>query len=155
MTLRHVRELAEKPVPLPGSGKSEWLVLFDHHAACIYRSTAPGAVPQQIRPHPLGEPPQPGSHWRDLPPAQMPSPANRHFEPVAGVLNGAGRILVFGSNTGAGGEMDQFLAWLKEHRPQLAQRVVGAVAIDAAHLTEEQVLAQARAHYATLPVAPP
>jgi hypothetical protein len=46
--------------------------------------------------------------------------------------------------------MDQFTAWLNRHRPELAKRIVGSVAIDEHHLTEGQLLAKARDFFAPI-----
>jgi len=80
---------------------------------------------------------------------ERPDP-NSFFEPVAGVLNGAGEILIFGPGTGMSSEMDQFVAWLKLNRPDLGKRIVGSVVVDENHLTEDQLLAKARDFYASL-----
>ena len=77
---------------------------------------------------------------------EKPDP-NPFFEPVAGVLNGAGHILIFGTGTGTSSEMDQFTDWLKQHRPELAKRIIGTLVIDEHHLTEAQLLAKAREFY--------
>jgi hypothetical protein len=44
--------------------------------------------------------------------------------------------------------MDQLLAELKRHHPDISERVVGSVVVDAQHLTEDQLLAKARDFYA-------
>jgi hypothetical protein len=51
---------------------------------------------------------------------------------------------MFGTGTGASSAMEQLLLDLKEHHPDLAGRVVGSVAVDEHHLTENQLLAKAR-----------
>jgi hypothetical protein len=147
MALRHFLEQSEVATPGAKEKVAHWLVVIDHHEARIYRSAEPGAVPQQIRPH------APEDFFRHAPNSkefsrgqEKPEP-NSFFEPVAGVLNGAGKILIFGTGTGTSSEMDQFTAWLKQHRPELAKRVVGAVVVDEHHLTEAQLLAKAREFY--------
>ncbi len=151
MALRHFLERSEPAAPEPKSNDAQWLVVLNHHEARIYRSAAPDAVAQRIRPH------VPEDFFRHAPNSkyfargqEKPDP-NSFFEPVAGVLNGAGKILIFGSGTGTSSEMDQFSAWLKAHRPELAKRVVGSVVVDEHHLTEAQILAQAREIYASAP----
>lgn len=44
--------------------------------------------------------------------------------------------------------MDQFIAWLKSHHTALAKRIIGSLAVDEHHLTEDQLLAKAREFYA-------
>jgi hypothetical protein len=48
--------------------------------------------------------------------------------------------------------MNQLVAVLKHHHKELAQHIVGAIVIDEQHLMENQLLARARAFYATLSV---
>ncbi len=104
-------------------------------------------MPHVIRPHAaanfLGHAPNSKEFSRGQ---EKPAP-NSFFEPVAGVLNGAGKVLIFGTGTGSGSEMDQFTAWLSQHRPLLAKRVVGSIVVDENHLTEAQLLGKAREFY--------
>ena len=44
--------------------------------------------------------------------------------------------------------MDMLLADLKDHHPDVAQKIIGSVTVDAHHTTEGQLLAQAREFYA-------
>ena len=67
---------------------------------------------------------------------------------MAKTLRGAGQVLVFGSGTGRSSAMDQLLADLKEHHPDIAAAVVGSVVVDAHHTTEGGLLAKAREFYA-------
>jgi hypothetical protein len=53
-----------------------------------------------------------------------------------------------GFGSGKGSAMDQLLADLKDHHPDVAKAVVGSVVVDAHHTTENQLLAQARGFYA-------
>lgn len=148
LALRRFIERSDAAGPASSEGDANWLVCIDHRECRIYRSTAPGAKPQLIRPH------APEDFFRHAPNSQQisrgkekPDP-NSYFEPVAGVLQGARRILIFGSGTGTASEMDQFAAWLKKHHPALAQRIVGTTVVDEHHLTEPQLLAQARDFFA-------
>lgn len=153
MALRHFLERSEPTGPGVAGPVAEWLVVIDHREARIYRSTAPGAVPQQIRPHAPEDFFRSAPHSKDFSRGQEKPDPSSFFEPVAGVLNGAGRILVFGSGTGMSSEMDQFIAWLKTHRPEVALRIVGSVVVDETHLSEAQLLAKARECFATAPRA--
>jgi hypothetical protein len=147
ISLRHFLTRSE-PAGVAARPEAEWLVVIDHREARIYRSAAPGAVAQQIRPHAPEEFFRHAPHSKEFSRGQeKPDPAS-FFEPVAGVLNGAGKILVFGCGTGTGSEMDQFTAWVKLHRPELAKRIVGSQVIDEHHLTEGQLLAKARDFFA-------
>jgi len=63
------------------------------------------------------------------------------------VLRGAREILLLGAGTGASSAMDHLVAELRRNHPELAERVVGSLVVDEAHLTENQLLAKARAFY--------
>ena len=144
MALRHFLERSETAPPAPEEKETQWLVVIDHHEARIFRSAAPGTVPQLVRPH------VPEDYFRHAQNSigfsrgqEKPDP-NSFFEPVAAMLNGAGKILIFGTGTGMSSEMDQFVAWLKHHHPIVAQQIIGSLVIDEHHLTEDQLLAKAR-----------
>ena len=51
---------------------------------------------------------------------------------------------MFGTGTGASSATEQLRAELRLHHKDLAGRVVGAVAVDEHHLTEDQMLAKTR-----------
>jgi len=154
MVVRHFLEQSEPAPARSNEAEVHWLLVIDHREARIYRSVAPGALAQVIRPH------LPEDFFRHTPNSkeisrgkEKPDP-NSFFEPVAGVLNGAGKILIFGSGTGTSSEMDQFVVWLKQHRPEVAKRIVGTEVVDEHHLTEAELLAKAREFYATAPMRP-
>jgi hypothetical protein len=150
MALRHFLERSEPapaPIPAPAAtadSDAHWLLVIDHHDACIYRSEMHGSVPHQILPH------DPHGHLgraRDFARGRAkPDPAG-FFEPVATALEASGPILIFGTGTGASSEMDQFIAWVEIHRPEIARRIIGALVVDENHLTEAQLLATAREFY--------
>jgi hypothetical protein len=56
--------------------------------------------------------------------------------------------LLFGSGTGRSSAMEQLLADLRDHHPDVAEKVIRSVVIDAHHTTENQLLALARDFYA-------
>jgi hypothetical protein len=152
MALRHFLERSETVPPGATQQAAQWLVVIDHREARIYRSVVAGAVPQQIRPHVAQDFFQPSEPAKDSARSPGKTDPGNFYEPVAGVLNGAGEILVFGCGTGKSSEMDQFTAWLKAHRPALADRIIGSRVVDEHHLTEGQLLAKARAIYANVRV---
>ena len=152
MALRHFLERSESAPPETKSAEVPWLVVIDHREARIFRSAEPDAVAQQIRSHAGEEFSRHAPNFQDFWRGQEKPDPSGFFEPLAGVLNGAGKILIFGNGTGTSSEMDQFVAWLKLHRPALAERIVGTMVVDEHHLTEAQLLAKAREFYANVPV---
>ena len=147
MALRHFIEQSEPLQPQANKEVARWLVVIDHHEARIYRSLRIDSVAQLIWPHAPEDYFRHAHNSKDFSRGQEKPDPNSYFEPVADTLNGADQILVFCTGTGTSNEMDQFLAWLKKHRAEVAKRIVGSVVIDEYHLTEAQILAKAREFY--------
>jgi len=149
MELRHFLERSETAETVSQGADTHWLLVIDHQEARIFRAEMNGAIPQQILPH------EPGRYFRhehnskDFSRGQEKPEPNSYFEPVAEALQVHGQILVFGSGTGASSEMDQFIAWVKVHRPEIGRRIIGSLVVDGHHLTADQLLAKAREFYST------
>jgi hypothetical protein len=155
MALRHFLELSETIPPGTDANDAYWLLVIDHHEARIFRSEIHGAHPGRILPHDVKE------HFNQVQDAEdisrgkeKPDP-NSFFEPVAKALQAAGQILIFGTGTGGSSEMEQFITWAKAHHPDLARRIIGSLAVDEQHLTEDQLLAKARDFYANAALSQP
>ena len=124
------------------------LVVIDHKEARVYRTEVQGTVPVRLEPY------DPHGHGRHLHSAHewtdgKSQPERKsYYEAVAKTLRGAGQVLLFGSGTGKSSAIDQLLADLKAHHPDVAKAVVGSVVVDAHHTTENQLLAKAREFYA-------
>jgi hypothetical protein len=148
MQLRHFLERSETVAVDATAAEAHWLVVIDHREARIFRTEMRGSVPQQIRPY------EPDGYFRhqhnskDFSRGQEKPDPNSFFEPVARALHDARQILIFGSGTGAGSEMTQFITWLGQHHADLAGRIIGSLVVDESHLTECQLLAKAREFYA-------
>jgi hypothetical protein len=171
MEIRHFlqRSGAAAPEPEAAAGAAgaagagaHLLVVIDHREARIYQADVHGSVPQRITPY------DPHGFGRYLHYVQDDSNGQRKperksfYESVAKTLQGAQRILLFGSGTGSSSAMDQLLAELKRRHRQTAERIDGSFVVDEQHLTENQLLAKAREFYAKIespgatpsPVAP-
>ena len=147
MGLRHfIEKSLEAPVAAADSDM-HWLVVLDHHECRLFRSVMAGAVPEQILPHAPDEAFRQAHHAQDFSRGREKPDLNSFFMPVAQALQAAGRILIFGTGTGTSSEMDQFVAWVKRHHPELDRRIIGALVVDENHLTDGQLLAQAREFY--------
>jgi hypothetical protein len=146
MSLRHFLEKSETIPATADEKDAHWLLLIDHHEARIFRSEIHGGLPRKILPTKYSQ------HIRDSGDAsrgkEKPDETN-FFKSVAGALQAAGQLLVFGTGTGTSNEMNQFTAWLNKHHPELAKRIVGSVVVDEQHLTDDQLLAKAREFYAS------
>jgi hypothetical protein len=142
--VRHFLERSGVPVAAPAAAGTHLLVVIDHREARIYSTELHGSVPQRITPY------DPFGFGRDLRYNQDDSNGQRKpelksfYEAVAKTLQGAQKILMFGTGTGASSAMEHLLANLKAHHHEIASRVVGAVAVDEHHLTEAQLLSKAR-----------
>jgi len=148
MALRHFLERSEPTPPAKGGANGYWLLVIDHHEARIFRAKMGGTIPQQILPHAPEDFFRHAPNSKDFARGQEKPDPNSFFEPVARALQTAGQILIFGTGKGTSNEMDQFIAWLKLHRPELAARVIGSLVVDEHHLTEAQLLAKAREFHA-------
>jgi hypothetical protein len=153
MELRHFLERSEQVPAAAPDGGSHWLLVIDHHQARIYRSEMHGTVPERIMPHEPTDYFRHAHNSRDFSRGQEKPDPNSFFEPVASALKGAGSILVFGSGKGTSSEMEQFVAWVAVHHPELSARIVGSVVVDEHHLSEDQLLSRAREFYSSAPAA--
>jgi hypothetical protein len=145
MKVRHFLERSETPLPKAAPDGTHLLVVIDHREARIYSAELHGSVPQRIKPY------DPFGFDRDLHYNQDDSNGQRKpekksfYEAVAKTLRGAKQILMFGSATGASSAMEALIAELKHNHREIAERIVGAFTLDEHHLSEDQLLAKARA----------
>jgi hypothetical protein len=150
MQVRHFLERSGAPTQPPAATGTHLLVVIDHREARIYSTELHGSVPQRIAPY------DPFGFGRDLHYNQDDSNGQRKpeqksfYEAVAKTLRGAKQILMFGTGTGASSAMEQLLLNLKKHHRDIAERVVGSIAVDEHHLTDDQLLAKARDVYAEI-----
>ena len=150
LAIRHFLEQSgESAILPPVAPGTHLLVVIDHHEAKIYRTELHGAVPQQLVPY---DPHGFGRHLRsdtEETDGKRKPERKSFYEAIAATLRGADRILIFGSGTGESSAMEQLLADLKHNHRDVAKHVVGSVVVDAHHLTEGQLLAQAREFFAS------
>jgi len=151
MSIRHFLERsggAADAAPVAPEAGMHFLVVIDHREARIFRTELHNAVPQRITPldpHGFGR----NLHNNQADADGKTKPELRSFyESIAKTLHPATEILLFGAGTGSSSAMEQLLAELKKYHHPIASRVVGTVTIDASHLTEDQLLKEARAFYA-------
>jgi hypothetical protein len=123
------------------------LVVLDHHEARVYRTEVHGSVPMNIvpyDPHGFGKHLHSAHEWTD---GKRPPERKSFYEAIAKTLRGAEQVLLFGSGTGRSSAMEQLVADLKDHHPDVAEKIIGSVVVDAHHTTEGQLLAKAREFY--------
>jgi len=148
MQVRHFLERSVAAPPPPPPAGTHLLVVLDHREARIYSTELRGAVPQRIMPY------DPFGFGRDLRYNQDDSNGQRKpeqksfYESIAKTLSASQQILLFGEATGASSAMEQLILNLKQHHPDIAKKVVGSKVVDMHHLTEAQLLAEARELFA-------
>jgi hypothetical protein len=149
MQIRHFLERSGTPVPPTVAEGVHLLVVIDHREARIFKTELHGSVPERIAPY------DPHGSHRHLHNVEDDSNGQRKperrafYDAVVRTLSSAEAILIFGSATGSSSAMDHLVAELKQHHPQIAERVVGAIVVDEQHLSDGQLLAKAREIYAT------
>jgi hypothetical protein len=144
MQVRHFLDRSGVLLAAPAATGTHLLVVIDHREARIYSTELHGTVPHRITPY------DPFGFDRDLHYNQDDSNGQRKpelksfYEAVAKTLQGAKQILMFGTGTGSSSAMEHLLADLKHNHHDIAAKVIGSVAVDEHHLTEDQLLAKAR-----------
>jgi hypothetical protein len=147
MKIRHFLQRSS-PAPERSAAGTHLLVVIDHRLARVYKSELHGAVPARIIPW---DPDGSGRHLHrvdDDSNGQRKPERKTFYEAVAKTLQGAEKILLFGSATGASSAMNHLLDELKRNHKDVAQRVVGSVVTDWQNRSDDQLLAKARDFYA-------
>jgi hypothetical protein len=153
MKVRHFLERSSEAPPSPtvGGDGANLLVVIDHREARIFRAEVHGTTPERITPldpqgsdrylHAVGD----NSNGQRKPELKS------FYEAIAKGLGGAEKILILGSSTGSSSAMDHLVDELKAHHPAVASNIVGAVVVDGKHMTDDQLLSQARTFFAPGP----
>jgi hypothetical protein len=149
MGLRRFLEASILPVPQPRAAAGiHLLVAIDHRMARVYQTDLHGSIPQRIVPFDQSGFGRHLHHVEDDSNGQRKPEIASFYEAIAKTLCGAEQILLFGSGTGASSAMKHLLEELNRNHKELADRVIASVVVDQPHLTEDQLLAEARAFYA-------
>jgi hypothetical protein len=150
MKVRHFLDQSGEPPQAAVAEGTHLLVVIDHRLARVYKTEFSGSVPERIVPYDATGSGRHLHHVEDDASGQRKPEVSSFYRAVAKTLERAEKILLFGSGTGASSAMDQLLAELDDHHKAVRQRVIGSVVVDEQHLTEDQLLAQARSIYAAL-----
>ena len=148
MQIRHFLEKSDAPPAGDLKEGVHLLVVLDHREARVFETELHGSVPQRITPY------DPQSTHRHLHNVDNDSNGQRkpefraYYEAIVGTLAGAQSILIFGSSTGSSSAMNHLVAQLKEHHADLARRITGTLVVNEQHMSDDQLLAEARAFYA-------
>ena len=125
------------------------LVVIDHRMARIYKADLHETVYDYIIPYDANGLGRHLHYVQNESESQQQPERKSFYDAVAKTLQSAKKILLFGSDTGAGSAMEQLFTELKRNHQALARRVVGSIVVNEEHLTENQLLAKARAYYAS------
>ncbi|WP_254509002.1 hypothetical protein [Anatilimnocola floriformis] len=146
---RFLEQLGDDKAPPPTAPGTQLLVVIEHREAKVYRTESHGAVPQQLVPY---DPHGFGRHLRynsEAGNGKRRPELKSFYEAIAATLRGAEQILIFGSGTGESSAMEQLLTELKDNHRDIAAHVVGSLVINAHHVTDDHLLAQAREFFAS------
>ena len=151
MKIRHFLERSSVPeLPDPMEDGTHLLVVMDHREARIYKTELRDSVPESITPY------DPDGTRRHLHIVDNEASGQRQpeltsfYESIAQSLRDAEQILIFGSSTGTSSAMDYLVDELNQKHPDIAKKIVGAIVVNEQHLTEDQLLAQAREFYSAI-----
>jgi hypothetical protein len=147
MKIRHFLERSATPLPPATGDGTHLLVVIDHREARIFKAEMHGAVAHRVAPlDPQGSRRYLHSVTDDGNGQRKPE-LKSFYESVASQLKKAEKILILGSATGSSSAMNHLMADLEQHHPQIAKRVVGTIVVNEQHMTDDQMLAQARAFF--------
>jgi hypothetical protein len=148
MRVRRFLEKSGTAAPAAVAEGVHLLVVIDHREARIFKTELHGATPQRIAAYEAQ-----GAHRHlhnvdDASNGQRKPEPKAFYEAVAKALGGAEQILILGSATGASSAMDHLVAELKQHHAEVAKHVAGTVVVNEQHMSDDQLLAEARKFYA-------
>lgn len=143
LTLRKFLKRSEIPPHSSNGREAHLLLVIGHRQARVFRSVVVGGAVEQLM----------DSSYRDLfhhidSGSVEPSELGAAFEPIVEALRVTDNILVFGESSSTQKEMDQFVTWLKQRHPELAERIIGSMVLDHDQVTSGVLLAKAREYYA-------
>jgi hypothetical protein len=107
-----------------------------------------GAVPQRITPLDPNGFGQQVHYVQDDFNGQRKPEVKSFCEEVVKMLQGADSIPIFDTGTGASSATEHLVGEFRRHHADLGRLIVGEVVLDQQHLSEDQLLAAARAFYA-------
>ncbi len=147
MKIRHFMERSNVPELTSIEDGNHLLVVIDHREARIYKTELRDSVPESITPY---DPDGTRRHLHsvdDEANGQRQPELKSFYEAIADSLKDAEQILIFGSSTGASSAMDYLVDELNQNHADIAKKIVGAIVVNQQHMTEDQLLAQAREFY--------
>ncbi len=147
--IKKIRDLIRGSAGVEASAtRTHILLVMDHSEARVYRTELKGTVPDLITPYnPEGHSSHVHSSHDYSGPEERPN-SDAYYRDIAKSLKHAEKILIFGSGTGSSAAMSIFVEWLWRHNKKIAENIIASVTIDQGHMSEGQLLAEARDIYA-------
>jgi hypothetical protein len=124
------------------------LVLIDDEMARVYRSEPRGQLPRRVIPYDRSGFDRHLHHVAVDARGERATEQGRFYEAIARTIQGAEEILVFACGAGAATATECLLTALLRRSGDLAGRVAGWIVLGEHHLSEDELLAEARAFYA-------
>ncbi len=127
---------------------SHVLVVIDHQETRVYATDLSDTEPTRLYPDDPNGDRRHLHHTSGHFQGQRAPEDPRYYEQIALLLRDAGEILIFGNGRGKSSAMMYLVRYLTKQHAAIADRIVGAVIVDIAALTDHQLLAEARDFYA-------
>jgi hypothetical protein len=132
--------------PFATTGEDQrWVLLIDHREARVFRLQAESTQRETVHPHDAEDYFRHAHNSQYFARGQEKPDPNTYFEPVAAGLGSHGPIVLLGAGKGMASEKDQFANWLRVHHPAIAARIIASRVVDEHHVSEGELLAEARA----------
>ena len=133
-------------MPFETTGEDQrWVLLIDHREARVFRLQAESTQRETVQAPEAEDYIRHAHNSKYFSRGQEKPDPNTFFEPVAAALGSHGPIVLLGSGTGMASEKDQFAGWLRVHHPAIATRIIASRVVDEHHVSEGELLAEARA----------
>lgn len=150
--VRHFLERSGEGVSTPVVDEATpLLVAIDAEAARLYRIELRASVPRRLEPfHGNGYPAELRTSHASLDGTRQPVRLG-FYKDLVRALHGAERVLLVACGEGGASAMEALRVELARSHPEVARRVVGALALEDERPAEARLLARTRAFFAELP----
>jgi hypothetical protein len=144
--------VSEQPAGTEPFGGKQVIAAVDFHHTVIYATDAtPDQPPTQL----LAADPRGHfhkiSHRAGNPDGTYEDDSSEYWKDISDALAPAGAILLLGHGQGKANASSEFVAYAKEHRKDIAAKIVADVRADIDDLTNEQVLRLAQRYFGEAP----
>lgn len=137
----------------PRGDQARRLVLrLDHRGASLWRLVGEVVEQAELHPHGLWASDQNLSHRHERDIAGQRAPLDHaYLQQLSAAIAESDAALLLGHGHGQADLRRLLVAHLRQHHPQLLERIVGVVTVDDTALSDRELLALAREHFGNLP----